>query len=172
MAILISTSDNSSILVFHFYVTHFELLDYIELYLLFCSCRFAPSIEKDAKWAYKAYCGWVSARNCTAQMNGSDSRVSADLSSMTDEQMCFNLCRFILEVHKQNGDPSDSLYNLVLSLQHYIHSKGPKVKFLKDENLVQIKNCLDNCMKHLCSEGKFVKCEKADVITDELEEIL
>lgn len=114
------------------------------------------------------------ARNYTAEKNNSPVRVSADLMKMTEEEICFNVCRFILEVRKQNGDdyPADTLYELLLSLQHYMRVNGRKVKFLDDECFLPIRNSLDNRMKYLTSIGKFAKREKADIITDELEEIL
>lgn len=96
------------------------------------------------------------------------------MSTLTPDLISFNVCRFILEVRKQNGDdyPSDTLYELVLALQHYLRSNGCDVKFLDDPQYEDVKNTLDNRMKFLCSEGKYSKRQKADIITDELEEIL
>lgn len=93
---------------------------------------------------------------------------------MNCDDLCFNVCRFILEVRKQNEDdyPSNTLYKLVLALQHYIRGQGSDVKFLDDPMLQDIRNTLDNRMKFLCAEGKFAKSQKGDIITDELEEIL
>ena len=79
---------------------------------------------------------------------------------MADCEMVYALKRFIVEVHKQNGEeyPAETLYELVICLQMFLNSKGKN-------DYVEVHNCLDNRMKELSCNGFVQKCQKADIVT-------
>ena len=91
---------------------------------------------------------------------------------MTKDELCYALTRFVLEVRKKNGDeyPSETLYELVISLQLYLATKGAQVKFLTDEAFISLQNTLDTQMKVLASQGKRAPRRKAGVISYEDED--
>ena len=61
--------------------------------------------------------------------------------------------------------PAETLYELVISLQMYLNSKGNNVRFLDDCDYIEVRHCLDNRMKELSRAGNVAKRSKADVIT-------
>lgn len=73
---------------------------------------------------------------------------------------------FISEVRKQNGEyyPSDTLYELIISLQIYLHMHKRYLKFLEDLFFLSLRNCLDNRMKFLASQGFYCCRQKAEAI--------
>lgn len=105
-------------------------------------------------------------------LSGEHNVMSCDLLQMSNTDLNAILCRFICEVRKKNNEdyPSDTLYDLVLSLQLYLKHAGRKVRFLDDDCFEEVRNTLDNRMKDLSSQGKRAKRESAAVITVEQEE--
>ncbi len=65
------------------------------------------------------------------------------------DQLSDTLCHFLMEIWKQNGDeyPRETLYEIVLSLQHYMAMNGRQLKLLDHPQLVKLWNILDNRMK-------------------------
>ena len=68
---------------------------------------------------------------------------------MTKEELNYSVSRFIVEIRKTNGDeyPGETLYELVLAVQHYMQNLGQNHKFSMDEWYCLIRNTLDNAMK-------------------------
>lgn len=105
------------------------------------------------------------ARNARTAFDTSQKFIG-DLLQISSEDMVYGLTRFILEVRKKNGNPypSEMLYKLIMCLQMYCHMYGKNVKFLDDPAFVNVKNILNNEMKHLSSEGFNCPRQKADAI--------
>ena len=93
---------------------------------------------------------------------------------MSKDDLCYSLMRFVLEVRKQSGEeyPDESLYEMLISLQIYLSSKGKEYKFLDDDAFIPLKNTLDSKMKELSSAGKRVQRRKAQIITYEEEQLM
>ena len=93
---------------------------------------------------------------------------------MTKDDLCFALSRFIHEVRKQNGDnyPSETLYELIISIQLYLASHGKEYRFLQDEAFVSLKNTIDSRMTFLAVSGFQTERRQAGVIKREDEEKL
>ncbi len=74
---------------------------------------------------------------------------------MPIEKLCNTLCIFLTEIHKQNGDeyPWETLYEIVLSIQHYMSINGRQLKLLEHSGLVKMQNTLDSRMKELSKSG-------------------
>ena len=91
---------------------------------------------------------------------------------MTVDQLNYCLSRFILEVKKQNGEeyPSETLYEMIVSIQLYLAMNGTKLKLLSDDKFSPIRNVLDNKMKENAAAGYHRKNRKAEVISQDDEE--
>ena len=70
------------------------------------------------------------------------SPIRPELVETTDDELCYSLIRFVLEVKKQNGDdsPTETIYDLVIS---YIAMQGTEVNFLQDAVFVPLRNTVD-----------------------------
>lgn len=136
--------------------------------------RFSDSSERKGLWAFQAFHDWVNVRNFDSALSGEHTVMSCDLLTMTDEELNSILCRFICEVRKKNNDDylSETLYDLVLSLQLYLKHQGRKVRFLDDESFEDLRNTLDNRMKELAAQGKRARRESAEIITVDQEELM
>lgn len=110
-------------------------------------------------------------RNYESAQSGEHKMINPDLLLMTDKEMTEVVCRFILEVRKKDGTdyPTETLYDLVLSLQLYLKQNGRKVRFLDDDEFDAVRNTLDNRMKYLSSLGNHAKRQSAAIITVEQE---
>lgn len=117
-------------------------------------------------WAYRVFCDWRNARNVKAIEDPTVKMITGELLDMSNVQLKNILCRFILEVRKKNGDfyPSDTLYELMISLQIYFHMHKRYLKFLDDDDFMELAQVLNNRMKHLASKGYSCPREKAEAI--------
>ena len=136
--------------------------------------RYSKATEKKCNWAAKLFAEWKCARNEQAVLHPElgNSTIRCELIEMTKDELCFALSRFIHEVRKQNGDnyPSETLYELIISVQLYLASHGKEYRFLQDEAFVSLKNTLDSRMKFLSVSGFRSERRQAGVINREDEE--
>ena len=74
---------------------------------------------------------------------------------MEIEELCRILCMFLIEIRKQNGDKylRETLYEIVLSLQHFMCMNGHNLKLPEHPSFVSMRNTLDNRMKELSKTG-------------------
>lgn len=136
--------------------------------------RYSESTKKKAMWAFRVYTDWKEARNVKAVDDSTLSLITGELLEMSSVELNNILCRFVLEVRKKNAEfyPSDTLYELMISLQIYFHMHGRYVKFLDDQDFVELAQVLDNRMKYLASKGFSCPREKAEAIELDEEEQL
>ena len=91
-------------------------------------------------------------------------------------EMQYCLCRFILEVKKENGEeyPHKTLYEHILTLQEYLQSldTGKEYKFLQSDNFAKLKHNLDGAMKAWAKQGIGLQKREAKKITLDEEELL
>ena len=117
---------------------------------------------------------WKASRNELSvkdvQMNISPIR--CELIEMTTDELCYSLTRFVLEVRKPDGQnyPSQTLYEMIISIQAYLATQGIELKLLKDERFLPLRNTLDTRMKELSEQGITAPRRQAEVITYEEEE--
>ncbi len=140
----------------------------------FCHCRFSNASEKKIGWAHRIFEEWQKARNLHMKIDGSSEQISRQLQDMSDDCLCDTMCKFILEVCKQNGDPypRETLYSIVIMLQMFLQTKGKHMRFLDPQSVTfaKVHNTLDNRMKVLSHEGFITAKSKAEVITYSQEE--
>ena len=89
------------------------------------------------------------------------------------EQLKMDVCDFIVEIRKENGEqyPPGSLYDLLGGLSIYLQREHGFEDKLMSTAFREIRNTLDHVMKERTQEG-IVGNEERDVITDEHEDIL
>lgn len=133
--------------------------------------RFAKSTEKKALWASRVFDDWRENRN---KLSLNTQKPIPNLLDLTNEDMCQELRKFLLECRKQDGSeyPSDTLYELLMSIQMFLHINGKNVKFLNEDEFLPLKHTLDNRMKDLSAKGHVKKRKQADIMTYEEEELL
>ena len=71
------------------------------------------------------------------------------------DKLSDNLSLFLLEIRKQSSEeyPRETLYKIVLSIQHFMCMNGHDIKLLDHPGLVKMHNTLDNWMKELSKMG-------------------
>ena len=94
------------------------------------------------------------------------------MGSLTKENFCHALCKFIPEVTKKKDAsdyPGKTLYEMVVALQKHINQKGIPWKLLDDPEFLMVKNVLDNVMKERALANVGMTTKQAEFITEEFE---
>ena len=89
---------------------------------------------------------------------------------LTAEELNNHLCKFIVEVNRQDGAPypPNSLYQIVVGLQRHLKENGrPEQGILDDKNLhfVLARHVLDGRMKQLTDSGVGTVKKQAQPLT-------
>ncbi len=133
----------------------------------------AEKTRKQTRWALSRWSAWVDNRNRLNE--GSSSRIP-DLADMSDEALSYWLQRFIAEIRKANGDsdPPDSLYALVLGIQHHLRTELHTYDwdFFQQRSFVELKTTLDAEMNRLSDKGLGSSKKQATPISEDEEELL
>lgn len=89
------------------------------------ACSVPTNTRRKQKWAFSLYEKWQRERF-------SKGKAVADLLDCENDVLSRNLCHFLLELRKDNGDeyPGKTLYEVVSSLQGYLREKGKMVSLL------------------------------------------
>ena len=129
---------------------------------------------KKINWAVRAFNEWKTARNAKTikhpELNLSV--IIVELLEMSKDELCHVLSRFILEVKKKDGTdyPCESIYDLIIAIQMYLHTNGKEYKLLNDKEFVSLTNVVNAKMCQLSKEGKRVQRRQAEAITYEEED--
>ena len=107
-------------------------------------------------------------------MDSEAKTIDGNILTMTKSELSYALCHFILEVTNKKSElyPHETLYVILMCLQMYLHSKGMYYKFMQDPDFVDVRNTLDNCMKHLSRISMVTKKEKVQPYTMSEEETM
>ena len=100
-----------------------------------------------------------------------------DLDTQSDSTIAFWMECFVCEVRKKATDddyPPETIYALVVSLQCHIRSIGkrPEADFFQQPAYDNLKRTLDAKMKELTEKGVKREKKKAEIITEDMEDIL
>lgn len=106
-----------------------------------------------------------------------DGIVPGELEKQSETIIAFWMEQFICEARKKDtGDPypPETLHALVVSLQRHIRIAGnhPQVDFFKQPLFNDVRQTLDAMMKKLTEEGLETEKKKAEIITEEVEDLL
>ena len=136
--------------------------------------RFAPQSRCKMMWAVNLCSDWRANRILKP---GTDAHiVNANLEFLNTFSMmdlCYAMCRFVHEVKKLDGTdyPPNTVRELVIMIQMYLHEKGIFWKLLDQEQLMYLHNVVDNTMKEHHSAGLGVR-KSSDIISLEHEDKL
>ena len=124
-------------------------------------------MNKKCDWAYRMLEQWIQERNATIGNDSDQVKIVRKFLDMPNWEIAYCLTCFIIEVRKKNGldYPAETLYEIIVCLQLWLHMRGRSLKLLDDEDFVAIRNCLDNRMKELSRDGHVQPRNQADVIT-------
>lgn len=78
--------------------------------------------------------------------------IRPELVAMTDDELCFPLSRFVLEVRNSSDNeyPPQTIYEIIISIQLFFATKGREVKLLKDEQFKEPAQRDGGCYWILC----------------------
>ena len=94
---------------------------------------------------------------------------------MTKVELDEALCRFVLEMRKQNGKeyPPNTIHHIICGIMRYLRVEGkPDIDFFKDNLFSHFRDVIDSEMKRLQGEGVGSKHRQAEPLTQEEEEVL
>ena len=127
------------------------------------------------QWSLRAYNDWRLQRMAKDDV---DVRIiDADLSNLgglKKQNLCFTLCHFIAEVTKVRDVkdyPGKTLYEMLMSIQKFLHLNRLMSKILDKPEFVDLKVVLDNIMKERAERNIGITVRQAayipyDVVKD------
>jgi hypothetical protein len=136
------------------------------------------STRKSILWAVNLFEMWRKQRNGRILRKGSaagcDRLISSELGLLSNPDLSFALCRFIVEARKVDGSvyPPKTIRQLILLIQMYLQGEGRVVRFLMDSDFISVQNTLDNIMKRRAEEGLGLNVRRAEVISHQKEDVL
>ena len=121
--------------------------------------------------------GWEDWRDSRAN-SGSGTDTLPQLDDVTNEQLSYWLCRFVVEAQNQGGLPytGGALYGLCAGIQRYVREKRALSKdkealdIYKDPSFTLFTRTFDSVLKELHQQGIGTTKRQAQVISGELEE--
>ena len=122
--------------------------------------------KKQTDWAVAVYKEWCGVR-----------KESSLLATMSNNDIEEQLCRFVMEARRQDGDPypPQTVYALITGLQRYLRAEGRRdISFLtkSDPTFSRLRLSLDARMKQLTSSGVGSVKKQAQPLTEEHEAAL
>lgn len=125
--------------------------------------RIPANTQKQTNWALGVWNGWSRHRGFTEPIQ------SLQLAVLNDQ-----LCRFLVEVNRQDGSPypATTIYQIVSALQRHLRETGrPELNILDQHNLAftQARQVLDGCMKQLTTSGVGSVKKQAQPLTSDQE---
>ena len=90
-----------------------------------------------------------------------------DVDTVTRENLCYAMTRFITEVRHIDGKPfpGKTLYEIVVCIHMYLETYGFTWKLIDDIEFVELKFTLDNIMKALTASGVGVVVKQASILS-------
>ena len=88
--------------------------------------RVPKNTKKGTSWGVGVWSAWCAERDITK-----------DILHMTVEELNYHISRFVQEAVKRDGQPypPNSIYQITVSLQHYLRETGrPEVSFFDENN--------------------------------------
>ncbi len=123
----------------------------------FLTRTFSATTWCKAQWASLIFDQWKCIHNFKLKCDGdnADKYIQGTLLTMYIDELSEYLSMFLLEIRKQSGEeyPHEILYQIVLSIQHFMCMNGHDIKLLEYPGLVKMHNTLDNHMKELSRLG-------------------
>lgn len=132
--------------------------------------------EAKINWAVTAFNEWHEERLTNFNYNVAIYECNLnELETLTKENLNHAMCRFIPEVNRKKGDglhPGRTLYQLVTSIQKYLHVNKLFWKILDGKEFEDMHNVLDNVMKERTQAQIGTVKHQANVISYDFEKDL
>ena len=132
--------------------------------------------EAKLNWAVTAYNDWREERLWTFQYDVPIYYADLNnLAELTKPNLQHALCRFVPEVTKKKGEGlylGQTLYQMIVGIQKYLFLNKLKWKLIDGEEFDDLRNVLDNVMKHRTEANVGVVKKQAQVISYEQENLL
>ena len=129
--------------------------------------RFAPQSRRKIVWAVNLYGDWRRERIGILETGLQILNANLDkVYSFVKSDLCYSLSRFVREVKKLDGTehPPNTVRELVIMIQMYLHEKGIFWKLLDEGQFVTLCDVVDNTMKERHSAGLGVR-KSSDIIS-------
>ena len=130
--------------------------------------RFAPKTEAKSKWAVNLFETWLKCRTDNYAERCDIRQVEpGNLLDFDNETLDYVLGAFLFEVRKENGDEyrGNTLYEIVVALQHHFRENGRRVKLLEDPEFEGMRCKLDKKMKDLAAAGVGIEKRQSNLIS-------
>ena len=127
-----------------------------------CNFSIQDASKAKIKWAVGAYNRWRAFRSeifhqrYTTKVTHYNREIKPiDASAKDVDEMQADLCDFIVEIRKENGEqyPSSSMYDLISGLSLYLEREHGFTNKLVSGAFRSVRNTLDNIMKERTAEG-------------------
>ena len=145
-----------------------------------CNFSIQDASKAKIKWAVGAYNRWrafrseISHQKYTTKVTHYNREIKAiDVSAKDVDELQADLCDFIVEIRKENGEqyPSSSMYDLISGISLYLEREHGFTNKLVSDAFRSVRNTLDNIMKERTAEGVGGRPER-DPILEEHEQVL
>ena len=127
------------------------------------------------QWSVRAYNDWRAQK--LLDVGNFDQKIyEADLTKLeflTKSNLCYALCRFMAEVTKVKDSkdyPGKTLYEMLTSIQKFLHQNRVMWKLLDDVEFMDLKVVLDNIMKERTVQNIGMTVKQASYIPYSVEE--
>ena len=129
---------------------------------------YLKKLENQTKWAVSVWKEWAVNRNL--RLLHGEMPFSSDIEQLSDEEIDFWLCRFVLEICRKDGNnyPPNSLYQICCGLLRHLRTSGhAEVNLFEQARFHNFRTVLDSEMKRLNSTGQYIHKKQAEPITVE-----
>ncbi|XP_021360810.1 zinc finger MYM-type protein 2-like [Mizuhopecten yessoensis] len=130
--------------------------------------------ENKTKWALKVFDSWIEQRLIQSKNNEKLKNFPNNLLDLPVSDINEALTYFVAEVRNKNGEEyrPNTLYELIISIQHYFRQNGRFVNILDDTEFAGLRGVLDARMKNLAKQGLGINKKQAEIITEEQEQLM
>ena len=120
-------------------------------------CGVPEKTSNQTKWAIKVWTEWAISRN--RKLLPDEAPFNCEIEKLSAQLINFWLCRFVLEIHRRDGEryPSASLYQLCYGILHRLHTVGQaEVNIFEQAEFHMLRTTLDLEMKCPNSTGQYI----------------
>ena len=128
--------------------------------------------KQDTQWCLRLWKDWSISRNYNCQ--GQKVLLEDQLASSSRQYISYSIERFVLEVRNKHGEEYSptTLHHIVCGILRHIRSVQPCMDFFTEKEFAEFRKTLDGEMKRLQSKGVGAQIKKAEILTNEDEELL
>ena len=128
-------------------------------------------------WAVKAYKDWRIVK--LSDPEEYDLRIDVsnlnNVATLDPSNFEFSMCKFLAEVTKvKDGSdyPGKTLYQLIVSIQKYLHQNGKKWKLIESNDFGSLRTVLDNLIKERAKSNIGLTKRQAEMISFKHEDLM